>query len=104
NPSHNYAMTYSPFTGGTVANPVTDASRFNVNTFTLVDGPQVKHRRNIGLNTDYKLGAHTVLKFNASYNLYLGQNRSHTFRVKPGTIDPASTTTDAIVRNAGVDV
>ena len=40
NPSHNYAMGYSPFTAGTAANPVTEASRFNVNTFTLVDGPQ----------------------------------------------------------------
>jgi len=39
NPSHNYAMTYSPFVAGTAANPVSEASRFNVNTFTLVDGP-----------------------------------------------------------------
>jgi TonB-dependent receptor len=104
NPSHNYAMTYSPFTAGTAANPVTDNSRFNVNTFTLVDGPQVKTRRNLGLNADYRLGAHTVLKLGAGYNYYLSQNRSHTFRVKPGTIDPASTTTDATIRNAGVDV
>jgi iron complex outermembrane receptor protein len=104
NPSHNYAMGYSPFTAGTVANPVTDASRFNVNTFTLVDGPQVKNRRSLGLNADYKLGAATVLKLRTSANTYLSQNRSHTFRVRPGTIDPASTTTDATVRNALVDV
>src|SRR6185369_31364 len=90
--------------GGTAAAPVTDASRFNVNTFTLVDGPQVKNRRTLGLNADYKLGAHTVLKFRTSYNTYLSQSRSHTFRVRPGTIDAASTTTDATIRNALVDV
>lgn len=104
NPSHNYGMTYSPFVNGTAAVPLTDDSRFNVNTFTLVDGPQAKHRRNLGVNLDYRLGAHTVLKLNTAYNYYLSQNRSHTFRVKPGTIDAASTTTDAIIRNAGVDV
>lgn len=104
NPSHNYGMTYSPFVGGTAAVPLTDDSRFNVNTFTLVDGPQAKNRRNMGMNLDYRLGAHTVLKLNTSYNSYLSQNRGHTFRVKPGTIDAASTTTDAIIRNAGVDV
>ncbi|MBL9201678.1 MAG: DUF2012 domain-containing protein, partial [Opitutaceae bacterium] len=104
NPSQNYAMTYSPFVAGTVANPVTENSRFNVNTFTLVDGPQVKNRRSLSLGGDYKLGAHTVLKFKASGNHYLSQNRSHTFRVRPGTIDAASTTTDATVRNALVDV
>jgi TonB-dependent receptor len=104
NPSHNYAMTYSPFTAGTVANPVTEQSRFNVNTFTLVDGPQVKNRRTLSLNADYKLGEHTVLKLRTSANTYLSQNRSHTFRVKPGTIDAASTTTDATLRNTLVDV
>ena len=104
NPSHNYAMGYSPFTAGTVAAPVTDASRFNVNTFTLVDGPQVKNRRTLALNGDYKLGEHTVVKLRTSANTYLSQNRSHTFRVRPGTVDAASTTTDAIVRNALVDV
>lgn len=104
NPSHNYAMTYSPFTAGTAANPVTENSRFNVNTFTLVDGPQAKNRRSLNLGADYKLGAHTVLKLKASANNYLSQNRSHTFRVRPGTIDPASTTTDATIRNALVDV
>ena len=104
NPQHNYAMGYSPFTAGTAANPVTENSRFNVNTFTLVDGPQVKNRRTISLNTDYKLGTHTVLKLKTSFNGYLNQSRSHTFRVRPGTVDPASTTTDAIIRNALVDV
>jgi iron complex outermembrane receptor protein len=104
NPQHNYAMGYSPFTAGTAANPLTDASRFNVNTFTLVDGPQVKNRRTISLNADYKLGAHTVLKLKTSFNGYLNQSRSHTFRVRPGTVDQASTTTDAIIRNALVDV
>ena len=104
NPSHNYAMTYSPFTAGTAAVPVTEATRFNVNTFTLVDGPQAKHKRTVGLNLDYKLGQHTVIKFNSSYNFFLGQNRSHTFRVKPGTIAATSTTTDAVITNAGVDV
>lgn len=104
NPSHNYAMTYSPFTAGTAANPVTEQSRFNVNTFTLVDGPQVKNRRTLSVGADYKLGAHTVLKFKSTANSYLSQNRSHTFRVRPGTVDPVSTTTDAIVRNALVDV
>jgi TonB-dependent receptor len=104
NPSHNYAMGYSPFTAGTAANPVTDASRFNVNTFTLVDGPQVKNRRSLSLNGDYKLGAATVLKLRTSANTYLSQGRSHTFRVRPGTVDAASTTTDATVRNALVDV
>ncbi|MEN9634036.1 MAG: hypothetical protein RL077_2440 [Verrucomicrobiota bacterium] len=104
NPSHNYAMGYSPFTAGTVANPVTTASRFNVNTFTLVDGPQVKNRRTLSLNADYKLAATTVLKLRTTANTYLSQNRSHTFRVRPGTVDPTATTTDAIVRNALVDV
>lgn len=104
NPSHNYAMTYSPFVAGTAAVPVTDATRFNVNTFTLVDGPQAKHKRTVGVALDYKLGANTVIKFNSSYNYFLGQNRSHTFRVKPGTIAATSTTTDATITNAGVDV
>ncbi len=104
NPSHNYAMTYSPFVAGTAAVPLTETTRFNVNTFTLVDGPQAKHKRTVGLALDYKLGATTTVKFNSSYNFFLGQNRSHTFRVKPGTIAATSTTTDAIVSNAGVDV
>ena len=104
NPQHNYAMGYSPFTAGTAANPVTEESRFNVNTFTLVDGPQVKNRRTISLNADYKLGAHTVLKLKTSFNGYLNQSRSHTFRVRPGTVDATSTTTDATIRNALVDV
>ena len=104
NPQHNYAMGYSTFVAGTVANPVTENSRFNVNTFTLVDGPQVKNRRTLSLGGDYKLGQNTVLKLKTSYNGYLNQSRSHTFRVKPGTIDAAATTTDAIIRNAGVDV
>ena len=104
NPQHNYAMGYSPFTAGTVANPVTDNSRFNVNTFTLVDGPQVKNRRTVGANGDYKVGTHTVLKLKTSYNGYLNQSRSHTFRVRPGTVDAASTDRDAIIRNALVDV
>ncbi len=104
NPSHNYAMGYSPFTAGTAANPVTESSRFNVNTFTLVDGPQVKNRRTLGINADYRLGRHTVLKLKTSANTYLSQNRSHTFRVRPGTVDATSTTTDATVRNALVDV
>ncbi|MSU23915.1 MAG: TonB-dependent receptor [Opitutus sp.] len=104
NPQHNYAMGYSPVVAGTVANPVTGQSRYNVNTFTLVDGPQVKNRRTLALSADYKLGAHTVVKLKTSYNGFLNQSRSHTFRVKPGTIDAAATTTDAIVRNAGVDV
>ena len=104
NPSHNYAMTYSPFVGGTAAVPLTEATPFNVNTFTLVDGPQAKTRRTFGLNTDYKVGTHTAVKLGLSYNSYLSQNRSHTFRVKPGSIDPASTTTDATIRNALVDV
>ena len=90
NPQHNYGMTYSPFVAGTVANPVTAASRFNVNTFTL--------------GGDYKLGQRTVLKLKTSYNSFLNQSRSHTFRVKPGVIDPASTTTDVTLRNTGVDV
>ena len=104
NPQHNYAMGYSPFTAGTAANPVTEASRFNVNTFTLVDGPQVKNRRTLSVNADYKLGAHTIVKLKTSFNGYLDQSRSHTFRVRPGTIDPASTDREAIVRNANVDV
>ena len=104
NPLHLYSMTYSPFTAGTVANPVTDATRMNVNTFTLVDGPQVKQRRNLGLSFDYKLNAYTVLKLRTSFNGFLSQNRSHSFRVKPGTIDPASTTTDVTLRNTLVDV
>ncbi len=104
NPQHNYGLTYSPFTAGTVANPVTEASRFNVNTFTLVDGPQVKNRRTLSLNADYKFASHTILKLKTSFNGYLNQSRSHTFRVRPGIIDPASTTTDATIRNALVDV
>ncbi len=104
NPQHNYGMTYSPFVAGTVANPVTENSRFNVNTFTLVDGPQVKNRRTLSLGGDYKLGQNTVVKLKTTYNGFLNQSRSHTFRVKPGTIDAAATTTDAIIRNAGVDV
>ncbi len=104
NPSHNYALGYSPFTAGTAANPVTEQSRFNLNTFTLVDGPQVKARRTLSAGADYKLSAHTVVKFKATANRFLSQNRSHTFRVRPGTVDPVSTTTDAIVRNALVDV
>ena len=104
NPQHNYGMGYSPVVAGTVANPVTEKSAYNVNTFTLVDGPQVKNRRTLALSGDYKLGHNTIVKLKTSYNGFLNQSRSHTFRVKPGTIDPASTTTDATLRNAGVDV
>ncbi len=104
NPQHNYAMGYSPVVAGTVANPVNENSRYNVNTFTLVDGPQVKNRRTLSLGGDYKLGQNTVLKLKTSFNGFLNQSRSHTFRVRPGTIDAASTTTDATIRNALVDV
>jgi iron complex outermembrane receptor protein len=111
NPSHNYAMGYAPFVNGTAAVPVTDATRMAVHTFTLVDGPQVKNRRTLSLNADYKLAAHTVLKLRTTANQYLSQNRSHTFRVRPAvtgtpasTVDASSTDTDGLVRNALVDV
>ncbi len=111
NPSHNYAMGYAPFVNGTTAVPVTDATPMAVHTFTLVDGPQVKNRRTLSINGDYKLGAHTVLKLRTTANTYLSQNRSHTFRVRPAatgtpasTVDLSSTTTNGLVRNALVDV
>lgn len=111
NPSHNYAMGYAPFVNGTTAVPVTDATPIAVHTFTLVDGPQVKNRRTLSLNGDYKLGAHTVLKLRTTANNYLSQNRSHTFRVRPAatgtpasTVDLSSTSTNGLVRNALVDV
>ena len=75
NPTHNNAMGYTPITAGTIANPVTDASPVRVDTFTLVDGPEVKHRRNTSLGADYKLGPNTVLKASASYNYFLRQSR-----------------------------
>lgn len=111
NPSHNYAMGYAPFVNGTNAVPVTDATPMAVHTFTLVDGPQVKNRRTLSINGDYKLGAHTVLKLRTTANTYLSQNRSHTFRVRPAatgtpasTVDLSSTPTNGLVRNALVDV
>ena len=109
NPTHNYGLTYSPLVAGTAAAPITESTPVVVNTFTLVDGPQVKRRRTLGINTDYKLGSFTVLKLGLSYNSYLSQNRGHTFRVKPSAVNstviaPGSTDTDATIRTGLVDV
>ncbi len=110
NPTHNNAMGYTPLTAGTVAAPVTDTSPVRVDTFTLVDGPEVKHRRNTTLSFDYKLGAQTVLKLNTTYNGFLRQGRAHTFRIRPiaGTgnsvVLPGATDRDATIQNGQVDV
>ncbi len=112
NPSHNNAVGYSPLVAGTATAPVLPESPVRLDTFTLVDGPQVKFRRNGSLKADYKLGAHTVLNAGFTYNGYLSQNRGHTFRVRPitsGTVLPLSTftnpsSTDTTVNNGQVDV
>lgn len=104
NPTHNNAMGYSLITAGTVANPAVDASPVNVNTFTLVDGPEAKHRRNSSLAFDYKLGTSTTLKASISYNDFLRQSRQHTFRVRPGTIVAGSNDLVGNVNGANVDV
>ena len=110
NPTHNNAMGYTPITAGTTAAPLTAASPVRVDTFTLVDGPEVKHRRNTSLALDYKLGASSVLKFNTTYNYFLRQSRQHTFRLRPitgaggSTILANATDRDATIQNGQVDV
>jgi iron complex outermembrane receptor protein len=112
NPSHNNGVGYGAYFVPSVANPVLVDSPVKLDTFTLVDGPQVKFRRTGGLKADYKLGARTVLFAGFTYNSYLSQNRSHTFRLRPittGSALPLSTftnasTTDTTVNNGQVDV
>ena len=112
NPSHNNALGYTPVVAGTAAAPVQIGAPVRLDTFTLVDGPQVKFRRNGSLKADYKLGAHTVLNAGFTYNSYLSQNRSHTWRIRPitsGSVLPLSTfpsfsDTDTTVNNGQTDV
>lgn len=110
NPTHNNAMGYTLLTGGTIAAPATEASPVRVDTFTLVDGPEAKHRRNSSVSADYKLGHNTVLKTGISYNRFLRQSRQHTFRLRPingagnSVILPGANDRDATVQNGQVDV
>jgi iron complex outermembrane recepter protein len=111
NPSHNNGVGYTALATGTTAAPLTDAEPVRLDTFTLVDGPQVKFRRNGSLRADYKLGARTVLNAGFTYNGYLSQNRSHTFRLRPittgtsqSTLLPSASATDTTVQNGQVDV
>ncbi len=110
NPTHNNAMGYTLITGGTTAAPATDASPVRVDTFTLVDGPEVKHRRNVSTTVDYKLGANTSVKFNVYYNYFLRQSRQHTFRLRPisgstgSTVLAGANAFDATIQNGQSDV
>jgi TonB-dependent receptor len=110
NPTHNNAMGYTLLTAGTVAAPATEASPVRVDTFTLVDGPEAKHRRNASLSADYKLGRNTVLKAGVTANFFLRQSRQHTYRLRPITgagnsvILPGATDRDATIQNGQVDV
>jgi iron complex outermembrane recepter protein len=110
NPTHNNSVGYGLVTAGTTAAPATDASPVRADTFTLVDGPEAKHKRNASLNFDYKLGTQTVLKFNVYYNYSLRQSRQHTFRLRPiagatgSTFLAGSNETDTTVINGQVDV
>ncbi len=101
-----------PFVAGTVAAPATDGVPEYINSFTNIDGPSVKSRRNVGVSADYRLGQHTILKFNAGYNYFLQQTRQHTFRIRAvvagtgprSTLAPGSNTTDTTVSDGQVDV
>jgi iron complex outermembrane receptor protein len=110
NPTHNNAMGYTLITGGTTAAPATDASPVRVDTFTLVDGPEVKHRRSASLTVDYKLGQNTTLKAGFSYNNFLRQSRQHTYRLRPisgatgSTVVAGATDRDATILNGQVDI
>ncbi len=110
NPTHNNAMGYTPLVAGTLAAPVTNTSAVRVDTFTLVDGPEVKHRRNASLGVDFRAGPQTILKVNTTFNDFLRQSRAHTFRLRPiagagnSTVDAGATDRDAVIRNGQVDV
>lgn len=110
NPTHNNAMGYTLLTAGTTANPATDASPVRVDTFTLVDGPEAKHRRNTSLTADYKLGRNTFLKAGVTYNFFLRQSRQHTYRLRPiagatgSTVLPGASDRDATIQNGQVDI
>ena len=110
NPTHNNAMGYTLLTAGTAAAPATEASPVRVETFTLVDGPEAKHRRNATLSADYKLGRNTILKAGITYNHFLRQSRQHTFRLRPiagatgSTIVAGASDRDATINNGQVDV
>jgi iron complex outermembrane recepter protein len=106
NPTHNNAMGYTLLTAGTTAAPATESSPVRVDTFTLVDGPEVKHRHNAILGIDYKLTANTVVKASVTYNYFLRQSRQHTFRIRPSgsTILPGASAVDTTVQNGQVDV
>jgi len=56
NPTHNNSVGYTAITPGTAVAPITDSSPMRLDTSQLVDGPQVKDRRNASLKVDYKLG------------------------------------------------
>ena len=111
NPTHNNSVGYTALVAGTTAVPLDAASPVRLDTFTLVDGPQAKHRRNSSIKFDYKLGAHTILNTSFSYNYYLRQDRGHTFRIRPiiagasqSTILAGASSTDTTVQNGQVDV
>lgn len=107
-PNHTNNMLYMPFVAGTTAAPASDANPEYINSFTNVEGPNIKTRRNVGLNMDYKLGAFTVLKLNLGYNSYLEQTRQHTFRarsvVNTSIITAGSNQTDTTISNGQIDV
>lgn len=104
NPRHVYQMTYAPVVAGTAANPVTDASPQRFAQFTVMDGPEVRHRNNLGLDADYKLGAHTVMKLSIKYNHTFNQGRFQHFRIQnlagSSIVEPGATDTDITFRNA----
>lgn len=110
NPTHNNAMGYTLLTAGTLAAPATNASPVRVDTFTLVDGPEAKHRRNAALAFDYRLTDRTVVKLNVTYNHFLRQSRQHTFRVRPiagatgSTVLAGANEREATIQNGQVDV
>ncbi|MGH7944638.1 MAG: TonB-dependent receptor [Opitutaceae bacterium] len=108
NPRHVNQMAYAPVVAGTAANPITDASLQRFNNYTIMDGPEVRVRRNLGLDLDYKLGAHTVLKLSVKHNDYFNQGRFQHFRLFPvansSLIEPAFTDTDITFRNGQVNV
>jgi iron complex outermembrane recepter protein len=106
NPRHVYQMAYAPVVAGTAANPVTDATPLRFSQFTVMDGPEVRVRRNIGLDADYKLGAHTVLKLSTKFNNTYNQGRFQHFRIRnvanSSIVEPGATDTDITFRNAEV--
>ncbi|MDO8539422.1 MAG: TonB-dependent receptor [Opitutaceae bacterium] len=102
-PRHNYIQAFARLDGKTgaalAADPTTAATPLRYGTFSLVNTTNEKHTRNIAFDLDYRLGARTVLKLNASHTSQITRAFNSRMNLPAGAIDPGATAEDTTSRN-----